>query len=162
MAGDTAPAIRAAVGAGSAFGLDVTYIRQEAPLGLAHAVLVAREYPGGDGFVMYLGGNFIVGGITSLAGEFRRDRPDAQSMLTEVPPAARLQLWCRTCGAPPQRTQELLTEQAAVARLWVAFRDLGRRTGLVVCHQRSQRSSIHHCRSYQERTCRIWRSLSTN
>ena len=43
---------------------------------------------------------------------------------------ADVRLWCRVCGAPPQRTQELLTEQAAVARLWIAFRDLGRRTGL--------------------------------
>src|SRR5208283_5636958 len=51
VVGDTASAIRAAVGNGSAFGLDVTYIRQEAPLGLAHAVLVAREYLGGDDFV---------------------------------------------------------------------------------------------------------------
>jgi transcriptional regulator with XRE-family HTH domain len=43
---------------------------------------------------------------------------------------ADVRLWCRICGASPQRTQELLTEQAAVARLWIAFRDLGRRTGL--------------------------------
>ena len=85
VVGDTAPAIRAAVGDGSAFGLDVTYIRQEAPLGLAHAVLVAREYLGGDDFVMYLGDNFIVGGITSLVNEFRLNRPDAQIMLTQVP-----------------------------------------------------------------------------
>jgi transcriptional regulator with XRE-family HTH domain len=44
--------------------------------------------------------------------------------------AADVRLWCRVCGASPQRTEELLTEQAAVARLWIAFRDLGRRTGL--------------------------------
>ncbi len=85
VVGDTASAIRAAVGNGSAFGLDVTYIQQEAPLGLAHAVLVAREYLGDDDFVMYLGDNFIVGGITSLVDEFRLNRPDAQIMLTEVP-----------------------------------------------------------------------------
>ena len=85
VVGDTAPAIQAAVGDGSAFGLDVTYIRQEAPLGLAHAVLIAREYLGDDDFVMYLGDNFIVGGITSLVDEFRLNRPDAQIMLTQVP-----------------------------------------------------------------------------
>jgi transcriptional regulator with XRE-family HTH domain len=44
--------------------------------------------------------------------------------------AADVRLWCRICGASPQRTEELLAEQAAVARLWIAFRDLGRRTGL--------------------------------
>ena len=48
-------------------------------------MLVAREYLGDDNFVMYLGDNFIVGGITSLVDEFRRNRPDAQIMLTEVP-----------------------------------------------------------------------------
>lgn len=85
IVGDTAPAIQAMVGDGGAFGLDVTYIRQEAPLGLAHAVLIAREYLGDDDFVMYLGDNFIVGGITSLVHEFRLKRPDAQIMLTQVP-----------------------------------------------------------------------------
>jgi transcriptional regulator with XRE-family HTH domain len=44
--------------------------------------------------------------------------------------AADVRLWCRACDAPPQRAEELLAEQAAVARLWIAFRDLGRRTGL--------------------------------
>ena len=85
VVGDTADAIRAAVGDGSAFGLSVTYIRQTAPLGLAHAVLVSRDFLGDDDFVMYLGDNFIVGGITMLVEEFRSERPDAQIMLTQVP-----------------------------------------------------------------------------
>jgi glucose-1-phosphate thymidylyltransferase len=85
VVGDTEPAIREAVGDGSAFGLDVTYLRQEAPLGLAHAVLIARDFLGDDDFVMYLGDNFIVGGIGELVDEFRATRPDAQIMLTQVP-----------------------------------------------------------------------------
>src|ERR1700758_2364977 len=85
VVGDTAAAIEAAVGDGSKFGLKVTYIRQLAPLGLAHAVLVARDFLGDDDFVMYLGDNFIVGGITQLTEEFRAVRPDAQIMLTRVP-----------------------------------------------------------------------------
>ena len=85
VVGETEPAIRKAVGDGSAFGLDVTYISQEAPLGLAHAVLVARDYLGDDDFVMYLGDNFIVGGIASLVDRFRAHKPDAQIMLTKVP-----------------------------------------------------------------------------
>ena len=85
VVGDTAPAIQAAVGDGSKFGIRVTYIRQEAPLGLAHAVLIAREFLGDEDFVMYLGDNFIVGGITSLVEEFSARRPDAQIMLTKVP-----------------------------------------------------------------------------
>lgn len=85
IVGDTAPAIRSAVGDGRAFGLDATYITQEAPLGLAHAVLIARDYLGDEDFVMYLGDNFIVGGITALVDEFSASRPDAQIMLTTVP-----------------------------------------------------------------------------
>ena len=84
MVGDTAPAIEAAVGDGSRFGIKVTYIRQQAPLGLAHAVLVARDFLGDDDFVMYLGDNFIVGGITALVEEFSVTRPEAQIMLARV------------------------------------------------------------------------------
>ena len=85
VVGDTAATIQGAIGDGRAFGLNVTYIRQEAALGLAHAVLIARDFLGGDDFVMYLGDNFIVGGITALVDEFRSARPDAQIMLTTVP-----------------------------------------------------------------------------
>jgi glucose-1-phosphate thymidylyltransferase len=85
VVGDTEPAIREAVGDGRAFGLDTTYIRQHAPLGLAHAVLIARDFLGDDDFVMYLGDNFIVGGIASLVDEFLAIRPDAHIMLTPVP-----------------------------------------------------------------------------
>ena len=85
VVGDTAPAIQEAVGDGSAFGLSATYIRQDAPRGLAHAVLIARDFVGDDDFVMYLGDNFIVGGISELVEEFPVGRPDAQIMLTQVP-----------------------------------------------------------------------------
>ena len=62
VVGHTATAIREGVGDGSAFGPDVTYIRQDAPRGPAHAVMVARDFLGEDDFVMYLGDNVIVGG----------------------------------------------------------------------------------------------------
>ncbi|MEU0303725.1 glucose-1-phosphate thymidylyltransferase [Streptomyces sp. NPDC006175] len=85
VVGDTVDEIREAVGDGSEFGLEVTYIPQDEPLGLAHAVLISREFLGDDDFVMYLGDNFIVGGISGLVEEFRSDRPDAQILLTHVP-----------------------------------------------------------------------------
>ncbi|MDH6213883.1 glucose-1-phosphate thymidylyltransferase [Streptomyces pseudovenezuelae] len=84
IVGDTAAEIEEAVGDGSKFGLRITYIPQERPLGLAHAVLIARDWLGDDDFVMYLGDNFIVGGISALVDEFRRNRPDAQILLTQV------------------------------------------------------------------------------
>ncbi|MFD8305100.1 glucose-1-phosphate thymidylyltransferase [Streptomyces sp. NPDC059690] len=85
IVGDTAEEIREVVGDGSKLGINVTYIPQDKPLGLAHAVLIAREFLGDDDFVMYLGDNFVVGGITSLVDEFRTERPDAQILLTQVP-----------------------------------------------------------------------------
>ncbi|MFF4661768.1 glucose-1-phosphate thymidylyltransferase [Streptomyces sp. NPDC001282] len=84
IVGETADEIREAVGDGSRLGIDVTYIPQEQPLGLAHAVLIARDFLGDDDFVMYLGDNFIVGGITGLVDGFRKERPDAQILLTRV------------------------------------------------------------------------------
>jgi glucose-1-phosphate thymidylyltransferase len=84
VVGDTAPEIEKAVGDGAQFGIHVTYIRQDAPRGLAHAVLIARDFLQDDDFVMYLGDNFIVGGINDLVETFRATRPDAQIMLTKV------------------------------------------------------------------------------
>jgi glucose-1-phosphate thymidylyltransferase len=83
--GETGPQIRQAVGNGSAFGLDVTYIKQTEPLGLAHAVMTARDWLGDDDFLMYLGDIFLGDGITSFLKEFQEKRPDAQFPLTRVP-----------------------------------------------------------------------------
>jgi glucose-1-phosphate thymidylyltransferase len=76
--------IRAAVGDGSAFGLQVTYIEQEAPLGLAHAVRIAEPYIEDQPFVMYLGDNLIKDGITPFVREFQQERPNAQILLAHV------------------------------------------------------------------------------
>ncbi|GGZ62852.1 glucose-1-phosphate thymidylyltransferase [Streptomyces subrutilus] len=84
VVGDNAREISDAVGDGSKFGLDITYIPQSAPLGLAHAVLVSRDYLGDDDFTMYLGDNFVVGGIEGPIEAFRAHRPDAHLLLTHV------------------------------------------------------------------------------
>jgi glucose-1-phosphate thymidylyltransferase len=77
--------IRAAVGDGSRFGIEVTYIEQEAPLGLAHAVKISQDFMGRDPFVMYLGDNLIKDGITPFVREFEAEGPDAQILLAKVP-----------------------------------------------------------------------------
>jgi glucose-1-phosphate thymidylyltransferase len=85
VVGDTEAEIRAAVGEGAAFGIRATYIRQDAPLGLAHAVKVSRDYLAGDSFVMFLGDNLILDGIRSLVDEFRRESPNSEILLARVP-----------------------------------------------------------------------------
>ncbi|WP_309059008.1 glucose-1-phosphate thymidylyltransferase [Streptomyces sp.] len=84
VVGDTVAEIMEAVGDGSKFGLDVTYIPQRKPLGLAHAVRISRDYLGDDDFAMYLGDNFVVGGIDQPIRAFRAHRPDAHLLLTRV------------------------------------------------------------------------------
>ena len=84
IVGDTHAEIEAAVGDGSRLGIRATYLRQDAPLGLAHAVLTAADWLGDDDFVMFLGDNLIEGGIGHLVEAFERDRPDAQVLLKAV------------------------------------------------------------------------------
>src|SRR5579875_640573 len=84
VAPKTAEEIEAAVGDGGAFGAAVTYIPQERPLGLAHAVATAQPFLGEDPFVMYLGDNLLQGGIVPLVRRFVERRPDALILLTGV------------------------------------------------------------------------------
>jgi glucose-1-phosphate thymidylyltransferase len=84
IVGDTAKEIEGAVGDGESFGLRVSYIHQDAPLGLAHAVKIAADYIGREPFVMYLGDNLIMGGITDFVEEFDRNKPNAQILLARV------------------------------------------------------------------------------
>ena len=85
IVGETKDEIRAAVGDGSRFGAEVTYIEQDAPRGLAHAVMIAQDFMGEDSFVMYLGDNLIAGGITDLVEEFEAGDANAQILLARVP-----------------------------------------------------------------------------
>jgi glucose-1-phosphate thymidylyltransferase len=74
IVGDTADEIVDAVDDGSRWGAQVTYIRQEAPLGLAHCVLIARDFLGDDDFVMYLGDNMLQQGLAEFVDSFESKR----------------------------------------------------------------------------------------
>ncbi|GAA2411598.1 glucose-1-phosphate thymidylyltransferase [Actinomadura vinacea] len=76
--------VRRAVGDGSRFGLRITWIQQDEPLGLAHCVMIAAGFLGADDFVMYLGDNIVSGGIGHLVKEFTAVRPDALLMVGPV------------------------------------------------------------------------------
>jgi glucose-1-phosphate thymidylyltransferase len=85
IAPETGGEIEQAAGNGSRFGLRISYILQDEPLGLAHAVLTAEPYLGESPFVMYLGDNLLQGGISELVAAFREHAPDALILLTRVP-----------------------------------------------------------------------------
>ena len=85
VAPETGDEIRETAGDGKRFGLEITYIDQAQPLGLAHAVLTAESFLGDSPFVMYLGDNLLRNGITALVDTFRSDAPDALILLTPVP-----------------------------------------------------------------------------
>jgi len=85
IAPETGAEVREAAGDGSQFGVELRYIEQDAPRGLAHAVLTAEEFLGDSPFVMYLGDNLLRNGIVALVETFRTDQPDALILLTPVP-----------------------------------------------------------------------------
>ena len=87
IVGKTAEEIRNAAGDGSRWGVDITYIPQEAPLGLAHCVLIARDFLGDDPFVMYLGDNMLEADLCGLVAGFNQDsghEADARILLAKV------------------------------------------------------------------------------
>ena len=90
IVGDTGAEIRSALGDGSRFGVTFTFIPQDAPLGLAHCVLIARQFLGDDDFVMYLGDNLLEQDLGAFVEAFENartagDAPVAQILLKQVP-----------------------------------------------------------------------------
>lgn len=84
VVGSTAPAVKEAVGRGGRWGVNITYIQQDAPLGLAHCVKIASDFLGDDRFVMFLGDNVIQGGISTLIAQFAESKWNSQIVLTRI------------------------------------------------------------------------------
>lgn len=85
IVGETHEEVRAAVGNGERWGVNITYIQQDAPLGLAHAVKIAEDFMAGEPFVMFLGDNLIKDGVKSFAEQYNKSGANAQILLAHVP-----------------------------------------------------------------------------
>ncbi len=85
VTGSTGEEVRAALGDGSRWDLQITFIPQEAPLGIAHAVLSAEPFLGDEPFLLYLGDNVLLGGVARFVQEFERSDADAHILLARVP-----------------------------------------------------------------------------
>lgn len=84
VVGHTATEIEDALGDGAAWDVELTYIPQRSPDGLAHAVKISRDFLRDDRFVMFLGDNVIEGGITKLIRDFADNEWNSQIVLKEV------------------------------------------------------------------------------
>ncbi len=84
VVGSTAEEIKRVIGNGGQWGVNITYIPQDTPSGLAHAVKISEDFLGDDRFVMFLGDNVIEGGISPLISQFANSEYNSQIVLTRV------------------------------------------------------------------------------
>jgi glucose-1-phosphate thymidylyltransferase len=81
---ETGEEIRQTTGSGEQFGAKITYIRQDQPAGLAHAVKTAQSFLGDSPFIMYLGDNLIEDDLSPFLGSFQKQSLDALILLRKV------------------------------------------------------------------------------
>src|SRR3989304_5654830 len=81
---DTGDEIKDALGSGDQWGVRLTYILQEAPMGLAHVIKVSQDFIGNEPFVFYLGDNVVVGGISRFISDFKREGSNCHLVLSKV------------------------------------------------------------------------------
>jgi glucose-1-phosphate thymidylyltransferase len=119
VVGETASEVQAAVGDGAAWGLEVSYLPQDAPRGLAHAVLIAGDFLGDDDFVMYLGDNLLQQDLGKFVGRFeeQRGRANAPHLGASAPLAPSAQILLAHVPDPHRFGVAELDEEGHVLRL---------------------------------------------
>ena len=81
---ETGEEVKSKTGNGDRFGAKITYIKQDEPLGLAHAVKIAQPFLGDSDFVMYLGDNLVQSQLDLFLDKFQSQNLDALTLLCEV------------------------------------------------------------------------------
>jgi glucose-1-phosphate thymidylyltransferase len=117
IVGEVGGEIDEAVGDGSRFGVEVTYIPQPEPLGLAHCVLIARDFLGDDDFVMYLGDNMLEQDLRHFVDRFHADRDRHPELGEEDQPAAVAQILLAHVDDPRQFGVVELDARGEIVRL---------------------------------------------
>ena len=77
-------AVPEAIGNGKQWGIDITYIPQDAPMGLAHVVKISQDFIGKDSFVFYLGDNMVIGGLQRFIDAFKSSKSNCHLTLAKV------------------------------------------------------------------------------
>ncbi len=86
---ETRPEVESVLGNGEEFGLNISYIEQEEPLGLAHCLKISRDFLGDESFLFYLGDNILAGGVSPFVKRFKNEDVSALLLLSEVPDPGR-------------------------------------------------------------------------
>lgn len=84
VVGDTREEVRRGVGDGAEWGVQITYIEQDAPRGLAHAVKISESFLGDEDFLMFLGDNLVRDGVTEFVRRFKEHQPNSLILLSRV------------------------------------------------------------------------------
>jgi len=76
--------VREYYGSGENFGVNISYIEQDEPRGIAHAIRLCKEFIKNEKFLVFLGDNIIQRSITSFVKNFENSQFDATLLLCEV------------------------------------------------------------------------------
>ena len=76
--------VREYYGDGEKFGVKITYIEQDEPRGIAHAIRLCKEFINNEKFLVFLGDNIIQRSIIDFVENFKNSDYDATVLLCEV------------------------------------------------------------------------------